>query len=129
MKSVELLLNATILFCYIIFWVLGSEMNQLITTDDSATLYEKPAFITFINHSLLILFAPLLMHLSKKHTNSPTFSSYLKKWSGRLTLSQLFVIYGVIAIGYNLCIYAWIKGLEYVKRASCDFENEDRSDE
>ena len=81
-------------------------------------MYKKPAFITFSNHTLMILFFPVVAainrRMNRRRIEPLTFKAYLRQWAGCRTVTRLFFVYGIVAIGYNVSIYWYMKGLETI---------------
>ena len=103
--------SSLILAGYVLAWVLGSEMTQLITTDRENS-FEKPAFLTFLNHLGLIIFFPVVSVCVRAEHGS--LHNYLNHWSGTKTPTHLFFVYGAVSLVYNTCIYCWVTGLEFI---------------
>jgi len=109
------IVTGAILLLYVLSWVLGSEMVQFVENQPGEN-YEKPAFISFLNHSGLIVFLPAVSLLNKRRhgdeNQQESLKAYLRRWAGCRTVSHLFFVYGLISIVYNVCIYCWVRGLQ-----------------
>ncbi|GMH67224.1 hypothetical protein TL16_g04625 [Triparma laevis f. inornata] len=113
LTSSSILIVAT----YLLVWVSQSEYAQILMSGNNVKGggYNKPGFICYLNHSILIIFLPIVYLFSRLYYGSTfSFSSFIKNWSGNFTFSKSFYELSLLSVGYFICIWTWVVGLTYI---------------
>jgi len=82
------------------------------TLGDNAR-FNKPGFICYVDHVVLILFFPLAF-AGKWAKDGVYPMAHMKAWSKNYSLMKSFYEYSILAVLYFVCIWAWVLGLVYI---------------
>ena len=110
--SASPLVQASIISVYVLCWVAQSEAAQALTTGGLGKVYEKPGFICYVNHSVLVLFHPFIYLLCLARRT--TVASHMTRWRGSFTCRQVLLQYALLTANYFVCIWAWVLGMVYI---------------
>ena len=84
-------------------------------------MYEKPGFICYLNHTILILFGPIIAGICAYQ--NVQFTVYLERWRGAFTWGQIWREYGLVSVGYYICIFAWLQVRETKRTKRSEVRN------
>ncbi|GMH89934.1 hypothetical protein TrST_g13444 [Triparma strigata] len=109
--------SIAIVVSYLLVWVSQSEYAQILMSGQNVTGggYDKPGFICYLNHSILILFVPVVWVASKINYGSKfNFGDFVQQWSGNFSFCKAFYELSLLSVGYFVCIWTWVVGLTYI---------------